>query len=152
MDINQPLDHGTLDNLRLDSQSLEYLRETAKWAKFIAIVGFVFIGLMVVLAFSMGAIISTLPGADTGLISSAFLTVFYLIFAGIYIFPVLYLYRFATKMQTAINSQDQLFLQDSLSNLKAHYKFIGILMLVVIGLYAIGILFALLGGAAAMFM
>lgn len=152
MDINQPLDHGTVDNLRLDSQSLEYLRETAKWAKFIAIVGFVMIGLMVLIAFFMGAFLSAFSQDMPSPIPASFFTVLYLILAGVYVFPVLYLFRFATKMQIAINKQDQQYLQDSLSNLKSHYKFIGIVMLIFIGLYAIGIIFALIGGAAAAFL
>lgn len=152
MDVNQPLDHGTVDNLQLDSASVEFLRETAKWAKFLAIVGFVMIGLMVILSFFMGSFLSSMPGADLSPIPSAFYTVMYLIIAAIYVMPVLYLYRFATNMQAALKSQDQQSLQISLSNLKSHYKFIGILMLIVIGLYAIGFLFALVGGAAATFM
>lgn len=152
MDINQPLDHGTVDSLRLDTQSLDFLRETAKWAKFIAIAGFVFIGLMVIIAFGMGSFMSSFSQAAATPLPGAFFTVMYLIIAGVYVFPVLYLYRFATKMQLALKNQDQQFLQDSLSNLKSHYKFIGIFLLVVIGLYAIGIIFALIGGAAAALM
>lgn len=151
MDTNLPLDHGTVDRLRFDTPSLDYLSETARWAKFIAIVGFVFIGLMVIAAFAIGSFMSSMPSSELYPIPSGFFTGMYLVIALIYVFPVLYLYRFATKMQAALKSQDQSVLQDALANLKAHYKFIGILMLIIIGLYAIGILFALIGGAAAAF-
>ena len=154
MDINQPLDHGTVDQLRFDTQSLDYLAETARWAKFIAIVGFVFIGLMIIAAFLMGTFMSTMADSspELAVFPSSFFTIMYLAMALIYIFPVLYLYRFATKMQIAIKSQDQHFLQSSFASLKSHYKFIGILLLIIIGFYALAILFALIGGAASTFM
>ena len=48
------MENSTLDNdfntdteMRLDDNSRAYLKETTKWAKFLAIVGFVMVGIMV---------------------------------------------------------------------------------------------------------
>ena len=49
-----------LFDLHLDQQSFAYFEETAKWAKFIAIIGFVFCALMVVFALFAGTIFATM--------------------------------------------------------------------------------------------
>ena len=136
----------------LNHESRSFLKETAKWAKFLAIVGFIFVGLMVLFALMFGTIMGTTLQDAGPPLSSGFFTIFYLIFAGIYVLPILYLFRFATKMQMALKDQDQQSLSSSFENIKSHYKFVGILMVVILGIYALGILFAIIGGAAGMMM
>ena len=43
-----------LFELQLDQPSAAYLGEAAKWAKFLAIIGFIFCGLMILAALFMG--------------------------------------------------------------------------------------------------
>ena len=81
-----------------------------------------------------------------------FVAIIYLVMALIYVFPVLYLYRFATKMKVALKNNDQDFLSSSFENLKSCYKYMGILMAIALGFYAISFLsIIVLGGAAAFF-
>ena len=47
-----------LFELQVDQQSIGYLSETARWAKFLSIVGFVMCGIIVVFALFFGSIIS----------------------------------------------------------------------------------------------
>ncbi|MEZ5043777.1 MAG: DUF5362 family protein [Saprospiraceae bacterium] len=86
-----------------------------------------------------------------GMISPFIFTVYFLLIALVYLFPVLYLYRFSTKMQTALRSDNEAELTASFSNLKSLYKFMGILTAIFIGLYALIFVFAGLAGAAAGF-
>jgi uncharacterized membrane protein len=128
-----------------------FLIETARWAYFLAIIGFIMIGFIVVIAIFAGSLIgmmaSQIPEANgLGAIGGGFITFFYLLIAGIYIFPVLYLYRFSIKMKEALRTDNQESLSISFENLKSHYKFIGILMIVVLGFYALGILMLIIGG------
>lgn len=140
-------------DLQLDQQSFSYFAESAKWAKFIAIVGFVFCGLMVIVALFAGTIFATMfasMGSGMGMVGGGAFTVVYLIFAALWFFPCLYLYRFATQMQQAIQSNEQNKIQQSLRNLKSYFRFLGILFIVVLSFYALGILGALAMGLGRM--
>jgi hypothetical protein len=79
------------------------------------------------------------------------LVVVYIGMAALYFFPILYLFRFATKAQEAVKANDTPTLTTALENLKSHYKFIGILAAIVMGFYAIMLVIMLVAGAGAMF-
>ena len=159
MESNQPLDSNFGEGLHLSGQSLDYLKETAKWAKFLAIVGFVMLGLILVIFVLIGLFLgstglSSLGGEEAAMFGAmgAMGMIFYaLIIIAIYFMPTLFLYRFATNMQSAIRTEDSDSLQTSLSNIKSLFKYVGILTLIVLVLYGIIFLFSLLfGGMAAM--
>ncbi len=145
---------SNLFDLHIDHESSAYLGETAKWAKFLSILGFIFIGLMVIMAFSIGTIMSMftsqLPGGPAvGLaaMSSAFFTFFILAFAVLYFFPCLYLYRFATRMKVAIRNNDQPQLAGSFKSLKSCFRYVGILTIIVLGLDILIFIFGIIGAA-----
>ncbi len=130
-----------------------FLSEIARWANFLAIIGFVMIGLLVFIAIFAGSVFGMLSSqlgdaGAFGALGGGFITVFYLVIAGIYVFPVLYLYRFASYMKLALRQDNQEALTSSFENLKSHYKFIGILMLITLGLYAFAILITIIGALA----
>jgi len=143
MDINQ--------NLMLTEAAKEFLRETAKWAKFLAIVGFVFIGIVVIIALFAGSIMATAmasldevsPGGS-GVFGGTFITILYIGIGLMYFMPTLYLYRFATKTQKALLNENSQLLTGGIEQLKSCFKFIGILMIVVLAFYALMIAFMLL--------
>ena len=64
----------------------------------------------------------------------------------IYFFPILYLYKFSSSIKNGIlnSSSDQLDL--AFRNLKSHYKFMGILVIVMLAFYAFALLIAMVGG------
>ncbi len=131
----------------LNSEIKSYLAETAKWGYFLAIVGFIGIGFMVLAGLFMGSFMSTLGMGAAGLISPAVFTVMYLIIAALYFFPVLYLFRFSTKMKVALRSDNEAELTTSFQNLKSLYKFMGILTAIILGLYALIFVFGMISGA-----
>jgi hypothetical protein len=141
---------SNLNELKLNNHSIGFLKETAKWANFLAIMGFIGIGLIVILAFFMGAVLSSLPNANLLPITGPIMTVVYLLMAALYFFPVLYLYRFSDKMKAALARKEEDVLTDAFMNLKSHYKFIGIVTIVMLSFYALGLLFALIAGLMAM--
>lgn len=144
----------TLDNnvtsteITINSKINNFLLETAKWAKFLAIVGFVFIGLIV-----LGALIALLSGATvyrfSGISGGPFIVgLTYLLMALLYYFPTRYLYNFAVKMKLAIENSQQNNLEDGFENLKSLFKFSGIFMIVILSIYALIFLVGLIGLAA----
>lgn len=149
MEMNQPLDSGVNQHLEISSLSRDYLKETAGWAKFLAICGFVFLGLFVLAALSIEVIIGAyMPEEVASEFPTGMLSAIYIFFAGLYFLPMLYLFRFATKMKSAIQYKAQDQLDDAFANIKSHYKFIGILMIIILGFYALGLISMLIFGAA----
>ena len=94
------------------------------------------------MGFFMGSMFSELEGTGALPVPGAFISIIYLIMLGIMFFPILYLYRFASKMQIALNTDDQMVLAESFENIKSHYKFYGIFMAIMIGFYLLIFLFA----------
>lgn len=138
-----------------------FLRETAKWAKFLAIVGFIFVGLYVLLALMMFSMGSAMDAASEnmdgmggmgmmGAVGGAAMGVVYLIGALIYFFPILYLYRFAKNTLSALDSNNTEQLTNGLENLKSHYKYMGILMCIILIFIALGMILMFVGVAAMM--
>ena len=118
--------------MQLSELGKKYLLEASKWATFIAIVGFIAIGLLVIMSFSIGTILANLPEGSLGGLSPKFFSFFYLIAAGIYFIPVFFLFQFGQKTKQALMQDDHNLLTFGLKKLRSHYKFIGILFIVFI--------------------
>ncbi len=136
METNSPFEQ--FEELRIDRISREFLTETAKWANFLSILGFIGIGLMVIAALFMLVIGASNSVGPFG--SGAFVSIFYFIVAGFYFVPINYLYKFSSNMKTALRTNNQTSLTTSFEYIKSHYKFIGILTIVMIGIYLLMIL------------
>ncbi len=138
---------------QLTSAAVGFLQESAKWSKFMAIIGFIGIGLMVMvslfMAIGFGAIGSTNMSALP--FPMSVLSIIYVVFAAVYFFPVYYLYQYATKTSAALHSKNKQLLTDGLENLKSHHKFLGIFTLIIISLYGFIFIFAILGGMLSTF-
>lgn len=152
IDLNQ-MNAEETSKLELQKNSILYLDETRKWTNFLAILGFVMMGLMVIMGFSFGTIFSKFGGSEFGSPFPGFLFgIIYLIFAVIYFFPILYLFKFSSLIKKAVSSKNSNDLEMAFKNLKAHYRYIGIMMIIVLGIYALFFVIALAGGLLAGFM
>lgn len=150
MENNLHVENG--ENLIIDWRSKEFLKETAKWTKFLTILGFVGIGLMVlgslVMLFAPSSLMSN---GDFPFGGKIFMMLLYLAFAVLYYFPISYLYQFSENTKKAIENNDNNAIRDAFEFLKSHYKFMGILTIILLAFYAIIIFIGLIGaGAAAM--
>ena len=112
-----------------------YLAETAKWGNLLAIVGYVFLGIMalisvgITIAFSFFKKEMAFPMWIMGLV--------YLVLAGINYIPVTYLYRFSAQIKLAVIKGDENFYASGFANLKSLFKFLGIFLIVFLGLYVL---------------
>ncbi|MUV04963.1 hypothetical protein GN157_14700 [Flavobacterium rakeshii] len=138
--------------LQITNESKEYLRVAAKWSGFLAIVGFVFLGLGALGGFSMlalgSAMGSAMGGAMGGLSGSVF-GIFYLLVVALAFIPTLYLYKFSSRTKQALLSNRTEDLTESMKNLKSYFRFMGIFTLIVIVLYILLIVIGI-GAAASM--
>jgi hypothetical protein len=134
--------------LQVNESAKGFLKEAAKWAYFLSILGYIGVGFIVIAAIFAGAIFTTIghmmPLEQMGMFSSAFgiiMTVVYLLIAALYFFPIYYLNRFSSNLKTALRDNNSEKLANSFEYLKSHYKFIGILALIVLCFYALIIVF-----------
>ena len=132
---------------QLTTAAVGFLQESAKWSKFMAIIGFIGIGLMVLVSLFMAIGFSAMSAStmpELPFPMSVF-SILYVLFAAIYFFPVYYLYQYATKTSAALHSKNKQLLADGLENLKSHHKFLGIFTLIIVSLYGFIFVFAILG-------
>lgn len=125
-----------------------YLDETRKWMKFFGIFMIISIACMVILAivFMTGgnplvrALSGDLPEIKGVTAGSG---VFYLIFAGIMVFPTIYIFRAVKAAKNAIESNDNAQITEFLKNTKSYWKFMGIYTIIILAIALIALLFVL---------
>lgn len=137
--LNQPN-----NNLSLTEVSKSFLVETVKWTNFLAILGFVMIGIMVIVAFVISLSAAAIPGFAEAGISGGIFGFIYLVMAGIYYIPVSYLYKFSKNLKSAFANNDNAALEKGFEYLKSHYKFMGVLTIIMLAFYALAFVFGLL--------
>jgi hypothetical protein len=142
-----------MEHMTLSDQAVYFLADTRKWARFMAIIGYILIGFLVLGAIVMAAIFDSLTATIPNYpVSGTFLAVLYIAMALIYFFPVYYLDKFSVKMKYALNSGEESQLTESFQWLRAHYRFIGILTIVLLALYALAFIVGIFAGVVGAFM
>ncbi|MBL7852661.1 MAG: hypothetical protein JNN04_17285 [Cyclobacteriaceae bacterium] len=126
--------------MELNREALRSLYEAGGWATFLAILGFIMMGFLLIAGIFMGAIFSNLPNSEALPFPAELFTVFYLLIAVVYFFPIYYLFKFANLARSGIQQRDSSRLSSSIQYLKSHYKFVGILTIVGIAMYLLFIL------------
>ena len=128
---------------------LEPLKATKGWARLCSIVGFIGCGFMVLAglgmmlggaAFQTAATGSPAMGAGFG-VGVGF---FYLVFSLLYFFPSLYLFKYSSKIGNALVSQNVSDIAEALEQQKSFWKFAGILVLIMLVFFVIGIFSAIM--------
>ncbi len=147
--------NSSLFGLTVDSDSRAHLAESARWAKFLAIVGFVVCGLIVLLAIFAGSLLASFsnryrdfgePSMDTtGM--GIFISILYIGIAVLYFFPCLFLFRHATYMKNALVTNNQETLTKSFQNLKVMFRYVGILTIILLSIYLLIFIIGLLAVA-----
>jgi hypothetical protein len=136
-----------LFDLQIDGQSSSFLSDAARWSKFLAIIGFVMCGLLVVAGIFAGSVMGIMMNSQMGAaggVGGAVFTVVFLFFALLYFFPCLYLFNFASKMQLALRTNDQAQLNASFKNLKSCMRYMGIFTIIILSFYILGIVASVL--------
>lgn len=133
----------------------QLIATSCKWAKFLAILGFVWMGLMVVAVVMMmlavlvaGSFFSDAMMGPFQITMFVVMMSFALAVSLLYFLPLFYLYNYASKGARAVETGDTLMMTESFANLKRFFKFIGIMTIVVFAVYILMILVAVLIGAA----
>jgi magnesium-transporting ATPase (P-type) len=141
---------NNLENRKIEisQESLGYLNTTRKWTMFFAILGFIFLGLLLVFSLLAGSFLtafsSKMPGMEgmegvkaAGGFASVLVFIVMLVLAVIYFFPLFYLFRFSRHTAKAVANLDSNEMQLAFKNLKSYWVYLGILIIILLVIYLI---------------
>jgi len=128
------------------------LRQTKPWVRFISVMSFVgsafmvLAGLLMIVAkpLGFGAAVARFDGGFGAVVG-----VVYIIMALFYIIPAVFLWRYADRIALFVREGSTGALASALEAQKSFWKFAGIVMLVVIAIYALIFVVAIVGGIVA---
>jgi hypothetical protein len=129
-----------LFDLSVDQEGKTHLKEVAKWARFFAILGFVSLGCMILFSIIMETSPDNVRNSDPAEATSDLIAVIIVmaVLSILYFFPCYYTLRFANKLKVAIETNDTGNLNESFRNLKITLRYLGILTLIFLALFAVG--------------
>jgi hypothetical protein len=116
--------------------------ETAKWGKFLAIVGYVSIGILILIAIFMMIGLSTMSNLTGAEFPMGVFGFMYIIIGALYYFPVNYLYKYAVQIKKGLKSNDITTITAGFQNLKSLFKFMAIVTIVILSIYGLMLLVA----------
>ncbi|MBC8172881.1 MAG: hypothetical protein H7X71_03150 [Chitinophagales bacterium] len=128
MDI---LDQQTLDTDRkITPSALENMHRAAKWMAIVAIFSFLFLALMITFVLLL---MTKIPEG------SIYVAV-YLVFGALYFFPTLFLFQSANYFKQYVKGSDETDLENAFSKQNALFTFIGVLTIISVAFFIIGLL------------
>lgn len=140
---------SSLFGLTIDLNSRTHLSETAGWTRFLAIAGFIFIGLMICWGILMPAFMENnlsrynragvQPPFSTSMYTVMML-VYVIIFGSIYFFPCLFTLRFSNRVKKSLRTNDQEMLSSAFKNLKITVRYLGVLTIIFLSIFIIALL------------
>jgi hypothetical protein len=132
-----------INKIEIEQETLKHLNTTRKWAMFLAIIGFIFLGLMIIIGLLAGTFLTAFSSGEKGLgIPASFMFIPILLVALVYFFPVLFMFRFSKHTAHAIQHLDKLELHKGLKNLKYYFAYLGVLIIAILSLYFVVLIVA----------
>jgi hypothetical protein len=140
-------ENNELFSLSIDPVVKSHLYETARWAKLLAIVGSLSLLLIVAAGICQYLMLSQFGdsfGMEFQTMRVVILIVYFIIII-IALFPLIYLFRFSGKMKSALKANDQTAFNESFLHLKQYFRFLGIITIIGVVLFALSIAVAIPG-------
>ena len=129
--------------IEIEQPTLRHLNTARKWAMFLAIIGFIFLGIIIVVGLIAGTFLKTFSLGDNSFgMSDSLIIISLILLALIYFFPVLFLFRFSKYISRAIQNLDKLQFHNAIKNLKLFFAYIGILIIIVLSIYIVILIIA----------
>lgn len=129
--------------IEIEKETLNDLNTTRKWTMFLAILGFILIGIIVIGGLVTGLFLSVFKTQNSNIgITESLLFVVFIVIAVIGFFPYFFLFRFSKHTSSAVKNLDKQELHIAFKNLKTYYVYIGILMIILISIYVIAVITA----------
>jgi hypothetical protein len=149
----------SLFSLTIDPVTKAHLHDISRWARFLALVGMLFLLLGLVVSILDATMLNNtmgmsviINGSQSGEVTQSMRTasaIGSLIVTALVFFPLYFLLLFSNKMKKALAANQQKDLNEAFQNLKKHFRYLGILVICCLLLFAlVFVLFAVLGVTA----
>ena len=147
-------ENQTLFSLNIDPVTKTNLNSVANWARFLSIIGFVvllvaLIGSILTLTVYSDYIIGSSSDDPNGQQIARMLrwttAITALVSIAIGYFPCLFLFKFANRMKKALHANSQEDLNRSFTLLKIYFRYLGIIILILIVIYSLAFIFQVMG-------
>lgn len=126
--------------IQLSDNAKTYILTAAKWGKFLSIVGFVFTGLLLIIAFIALFAAGSIASSEYGT-AMPFSVVGYIVFLmcmlALYIAPLIFLYKFAGEAKKSVFNNDSFSMETAFKNLKNLFFYFAVLTIIILALYAV---------------
>jgi hypothetical protein len=131
----EPVDENR--KIEIDHETLNHLNTARKWSMFIAVLGLIFLGLIIIIGAIAGTFFTAFStdGTVRGLPESLLLALT-LAMAVAYLLPVVLLFRFSKYTGIAVKSLKTEDLRKGIKSLKSFFLYIGILIILMLAFYA----------------
>jgi hypothetical protein len=122
--------------IEIGDETLKHLDNLRKWTMFLAVLGFIFFGLIIILGLITGTFLTAFnESSKTQGIPDAFVIAAFIALALINFFPVFFLFRFSKHSSLAVAHYDRKEMHLAIKNLKRFFIYIGVFLIVVITVY-----------------
>lgn len=129
--------------IEIDQESLKHLNTTRKWTMFLAIIGFIILGLVILSGLITGTFLSTFDsGGKIPEMPGYLMIIISIVFAIVYFLPGPFLFRFSKHAAQAVEKFDRQELNKALRNLKLYFIYAGFLLIIVLTFYLAALIFA----------
>jgi hypothetical protein len=129
-----------IPKIELEIDTLKDLNTTRKWTMFLAILGFIGIGVFLIVGLFTGVFLSFFNKGDTATSYPGWLVFVIIITTSIlYFFPMLYIFRFSKFISVVIKTHDKEELKKAFRNLRSYFTYIiAVLVIYVIAFLIMG--------------
>jgi len=141
-----PTPYRTEPVMVVNERAIDLLRQTRPWVMFLSVLMFLSSGLMVVVGFGMIAMSMVVTKTTNPL--GPWLGLFYLPIGAFYVYPAIKLWSYASAIANLGTSRATNDLEAALEQQKSFWKFCGIGAIVMMGLYAVGMVGMVVFGVA----
>jgi len=129
--------------LEIDHDTLKNLNTIRIWTTFLSVLGFILIGLFIIAGIATGMFLTTFSTTKETLgIPESMVIILSFVAGAISLFPVLFLFRFSKNIRDAVQNNDQQKFDRGIRNLKKYFTFIGILVIIALAAYALGLIYS----------
>jgi hypothetical protein len=145
-DINTQINMETIPEdrkIEMGPEILKHLNATRKWTTFLSVLGFIFLGLLVVAGLFTSLFLTTFKTQEANLgIPESVMIIIFIVVVAINFLPVFFLFRFSRNTRDGIQNLNLSKLEKGFNNLRLYFTYIGIMVIVVLTIYVVALLAA----------
>ena len=144
----QGMDAGSAN---ISPLAVDLLRQTKPWTRLIGVIMFIVAGFMLLGGLAAMVLGSAALGMRVGVggVLSGVIAVIYIAFGALYLMPAIFLNRYASKIGDLVRTNRMGDLEQALAAQKSFWKFVGVLVLILLCLYAVVIVLMIFAGVSA---